>query len=539
MIHIAQVLFFAYHFLHTVNYIKQKMTQSNADIVKTIIAPVVGHVLPQGEDIRYDPDFEKIEAEITKLTSLHKNQQTDWKFVQKLSYQLLINRSKDLRLACWYSAALLKSEGYVQLVNVFELLGELFNHYGHCGFPLKPRARLAALNWLFDRIDFNHDDFFEKQSDKKLEQLINVLMACDAELNKQFGEDAPFLVSKIQQLRDIQRRQQDKPPELALTAMPAVPTGNPLAVMAPAVSAITEDSDSVRIARYLQEQSRVLIPYLLQKDLADPRAYLLTRSCAWLQISTAPTVNEQKITPLKPLTANKLQEYQQRLTAKEFTSLIPDLEMSLSKAPYWFDGHYWCAQALQALGHTEMAVHLRDYLRSFLVKFPELSTYCFDDGSPFMSAETEAWLYASTTEHPSGANSVDVLAEQVSDHPWHSALKTAQDNVRQNSKLLKQEMRGLQILANTAGNEREKVCWQLALVKFAQQHQRHDLATLILEDIYQLVCSFQLKDWEPQLFKEILQLWQCSLEKINSKQYQEKINEIKNNLYRLDISMAF
>lgn len=43
--------------------------------------------------------------------------------------------------------------------------------------------------------------------------------------------------------------------------------------------------------------------------------------------------------------------------------------MSLSKAPYWFDGHYWCAQALQALGHTEMAVHLRDYLRSFLVKF--------------------------------------------------------------------------------------------------------------------------------------------------------------------------
>ncbi len=344
MIHIAQVLFFAYHFLHTVNYIKQKMTQSNADIVKTIIAPVVGHVLPQGEDIRYDPDFEKIEAEITKLTSLHKNQQTDWKLVQKLSYQLLINRSKDLRLACWYSAALLKSEGYVQLVNVFELLGELFNHYGYCGFPLKPRARLAALNWLFDRIDFNQDDFFEKQSDKKLEQLINVLMACDAELNKQFGEDAPFLVSKIQQLRDIQRRQQqDKPPELALTAMPAVPTGNPLAVMAPAVSAITEDNDSVRIARYLQEQSRLLIPYLLQKDLADPRAYLLTRSCAWLQISAAPTANEQKITSLKPLTANKLQEYQQRLAAKEFAALIPDLEMSLSKAPFWFDGHCWCA----------------------------------------------------------------------------------------------------------------------------------------------------------------------------------------------------
>lgn len=540
MTHIAQGLFFTYHFLHTVNYIKQKMTQLNADIVKTIVAPVVGHVLPQGEDIRYDPAFEKIESEIAKLTSLHKTQQTDWKLVQKLSYQLLINSSKDLRLACWYSAALLKNEGYVRLVNVYELLGELFSRYGECCFPLKPRARLAALNWLFERIDFNADGFIEKQANDKIEQLINVLIACDSELNKQFGEDAPFLVPKIQQLRDIQRRQQqDKLPELAVVATPSVPQGNPLAVMAPAIGAITEDSDSVRIARYLQEQSRLLIPYLLQKDLADPRAYLLTRSCAWLLISTAPAANEQKITSLKPLTANKLQEYQQRLAAKEFVELIPELEMSLSKAPFWFDGHYWCAQALQALGHSAMAEYIRHYLSSFLRKFPELVTLRFDDNSPFMCVETQSWLSTATAEHSSNVSHVDVSADETIDHPWHCALKTAQENVRQNSKLLKQEMRGLQILANTAGNEREKVCWQLALVKFAQQYQRHDLATLILEDIYQLVCRFQLKDWEPKLFKEILQLWQYSLEKINSKQYQEKINEIRNNLYRLDISMAF
>ncbi len=540
MTHIAQDLFFTYHFLHTVKYyIKQKMTQSNASIVKTIIAPIVGHILPQGEDIRYDPDFEKIETEIAKLTSLHKNQQTDWKLVQKLSYQLLIDRSKDLRLACWYSAALLKSEGYVRLVNVFELLGELFGHYGECCFPLKARARLAVLNWLFERIDFNADDFIEKQTNDTIEQLINVLMACDFELNQQFGEDAPFLVPKIQQLRDIQRRQQqDKPSESAVATISSVPPGNPLAVMAPAISTITEDSDSVRIARYLQEQSRLLIPYLLQKDLADPRAYLLTRSCAWLQISTAPAANEQKITSLKPLTANKLQEYQQRLAAKEFAELIPDLEMSLSKAPFWFDGHYWCAQALQAQGHNEMAEYVRHYLNSFLVKLPELVALRFDDGSPFMSAETQNWL-STAAEHSIEVDQVDVSTDQISDPPWFSAFKTAQENVRKNSKLLKQELRGLQILANTAGNEREKVCWQLASVKLAQQYQRHDLATLILEDIYQLVCQFQIKDWEPQLVREILQLWQCSLEKINLKQHQDKINEIKNSLYRLDISIAF
>ncbi len=516
------------------------MTQSISGSIKAIMEPVIDHALPQGEDIRYDPDFEKVETEIAKLTSLHKDQQTDWKLVQKLSYQLLINRTKDIRLVCWYAAALLKAEGYVRLGNIYELVSGLFTLYGHCCFPLKSRARLAALNWLFDRIDFNADSFVEKQSHDAIELLINALIVCDAELKKQFGEEAPLLPPKIQQLRDIQRRQQqDKRPELVLAAIPSVSTANASEVIAPTVSSITEDSDSVRIARYLQEQSRLLIPYLLQKDLADPRAYLLTRSCAWLQISTIPVADQQKITPLKPLTANKLQEYQQRLAGKEFATLIPDLEMSLSKAPYWFDGHYWCAQALQALGYTEMATHLHCYLRSFLTKFPELSAFRFDDGSPFMSTETEAWLFASTTEQPSVANRPDDITEHPFKYPWHTALKTAQENVRQNSKLLKQEMRGLQILANTAGSEREKACWQLALVKFAQQYQRHDLAVLVLEDIYQLVCRFEIKRWEPLLVKEILQLWQCSLEKINLKQHQDKINEIKANLYRLDISMAF
>lgn len=521
----------------------------NNDNVDEIIAPTAGHLLPQGEDIRYDAEFEQVETEISKLTSLHKDQRTDWRLVQTLSRHLLVNSAKDLRLIAWYAAALLKNEGYNQLLTVYQIISEFLKNYGDSCFPLKPSARIAALNWLFERINFNENEFVEKQSNDALAQLVEALTSCDTELNKQFGEAAPFLQPKIQQLRDIQRRQQQDKSAVSPTVAQVLPTTGTLEMAAPVNSspvssspinnAISTESDSMRIARSLQEQSRLLIPYLLQKDLADPRAYLLTRSCAWLQISAAPAANEQKITPLKPLTANKLQEYQQRFAAKEFAVLIPDLEMSLSRAPFWFDGHYWCAQALQALGHSAMAEYVRHYLSSFLRKFPELVALRFDDGSPFMCAETEAWLYAATTENPSDVSHVDVSVDETIDHPWLSALKTAQENVRQNSKLLKQELRGLQILANTAGSAREKVCWQLALVKLAQQYQRHDLAALILEDIYQLVSHFQIEEWEPRLLKEILQLWQCSLEKLNSKQHPDKINEIKNNLYRLDISMAF
>ena len=311
------------------------------------------------------------------------------------------------------------------------------------------------------------------------------------------------------------------------TISPAVPT----------TTAITEEGDGVRIARYLQEQSRVLISWFLAKDIADPRAYLLTRSCAWLQIVSAPIADAQGITKLKPLSTNKLQEYQQRLAAKEYSSLIPELEISLSKAPFWLDGHHWCAQALDGLGHSEMAIHVRDYLRSFLNKFSSLIDLYFDDGSPFASESTKEWLSSSSAG--SDANHFSLTHNISENQPWLAALASAQENAKRDSSCLKQEMRALQILANAAESGRDKAMWQLSLAKFCQQSQRHDLAVLILEELYQSIELYRLQHWEPLLVKEVLLLWQTSLEKTNAKQHQNKINEIKTNLYRMDISIAF
>jgi type VI secretion system protein VasJ len=512
------------------------MKQPTDQMVASIIAPVIGHALPQGSDVRYEPDFERVESEIAKLTSVHKDHKTDWKLVQQLSYDLLTTRSKDLRVVGWFACALLKNHGAQQLPQVFTLLHGLLSQYWETCFPIKVRARLAALNWLVERIDCNDGHFAEKLTSDALISLIEALELCSGTLNEKFGDEAPFLQPKLQQLRDIQRRQRmDSTAVAPVIAAPAVNVTT--AVNAPSISAITEEGDSLRIARYLQEQSRLLITHFLSKDIADPRAFLLTRSCAWLQISAVPAADPQGLTKLKPLTANKLQEYQQRRSAKEFMALIPDLEISLSKAPFWLDGHHWCAEALEAIGQLQMAQHVRDYLRSFLTKFPALIDLRFDDGVAFASDETKAWLSVATAEPLASGGAFSQF--DTEEQPWAAALKTAADNVRHNSALLKQEMRALQLLANNAASGREKVLWQLALVKFCQQHQRHDLANVILEELYQFTAQFQLNLWEPPLAKEILQLWLHSLEKVNSKQHQEKISEIKTNLYRMDISIAF
>ncbi len=513
------------------------MKSNDIEMVNSIIAPVIGHAFPQGEDIRYNYDFEMVEAELAKLTSVYKGNRTDWKLVLQLSYELLTTRSKDLRIVCWYAYAQLKLDGLVRLPTVLFMLQKVIEKYWQRCFPVKISVRLATLTWLFERIDFNENKHAENLSSDELNLLIFSLKSCDEILNEKFNGEFSFLQPKLQQLRDIQRRQSMNIVEPVLTNPVSTNNVPVIEALVPVLSSITEDNDSIRIARYIQEQSRLLTSWFLSKDLADPRAYLLTRSCAWLQVVSAPLADAQGLTKLKPLTANKLQEYQQKLSAKEFAVLIPELEVSLSKAPFWLDGHHWCAQALDGLGHHQMANHLRDYLCSFLSKHPSLLELSFDDGSPFASETTKIWLSTASSEPM--VNCAVFSNSEDEQQPWLIALSMAQENINRDISCLKQEIRGLHILANTATSGRDKTMWLLTLATLCQQYQRHDLAVFILEDIHQYINQFRLNQWEPLLGKKVLQKLLLSLEKTNAKQHQEKIKEIKTNLYRMDISIAF
>ena len=512
------------------------MKLTDAGVMEAISSPLADHELSQGNDLRYESDFEEIEREIYKLNSVYKDSRTDWKLIQELGYIFLTKRSKDLRVFCWYALAQIKNNGFTQLIPILELIKCFLEQYWESCFPRKKETRLAALHWLFERIDFNENWYVDNLSNEELSSLIFSLGSCSEKLNDRLGERALHLIAKLQQLRQVKISK--KINNVESVAVCDIPKNNysANAMATSTMASVSEDEDYIRIARYLQEQSRLLISWFLNKDLTDPRAYLLTRSSAWLQLAVIPAADINGVTKLKPLTVNKLQEYQQRLATKEFAALIPDLEISLSKAPFWLDGHYWCYQALEGLGYHQMAGHIREYLRAFLTKFPELENLYFDDGTPFASDATKIWLSIKSNECIN--NPIFTHLDEV-DVPWTEALILAQENIKKDKSCLRAEIKKLQISANTASSDREKVMWLLALAKLCQQHQHYDLSVLILEDVYQFVEQFNINKWEPILAKEILRQLLFNLEKVNIKKHQEKINKIKENLYRIDISIAF
>lgn len=401
---------------------------------------------------------------------------------------------------------------------------------------------------MLTQLDADFTPFAEQADDHSLQAMMTTLDEADTLFGKLLGDDAPHLTPKRQQISDVHRR---KSIDKSAVSRPVAELGSTMvSVSDPSISqsvppslatltSIGSDADVQRMIRGVQDQSRLLIQHFLSKDIADPRAYLLVRACAWLQIAGVPVADANGMTRLKPLTANKLQDYQQRRQSKEYSQLLPELEISITKAPFWLDGHFWSAEALDALGFPLLAAQIKAIVQAFLQKYPNLLQYTFDDGSAFASDETKQWLEStSTTSTPVGM-AADVPSLSSDEQSWTIALKAAENSVRQSATELKSQMQLLQSSASTAPSRREQCMWLLALVSLCQQQQRHDVALAVLEQLAEMVERFQLMEWEPALAKQILQRWVQSLEKSGAKQYQEKITAIKTTLYRMDISIAF
>ena len=51
---------------------------------------------PAGSDVRYDPEFEELQAEIDKLSNPSATDGTDWNKVTKLASEILATKAKDI-----------------------------------------------------------------------------------------------------------------------------------------------------------------------------------------------------------------------------------------------------------------------------------------------------------------------------------------------------------------------------------------------------------------------------------------------------------
>ena len=110
---------------------------------------------PTGSDVRYDPVFEELQAEMGKLSSPLGISAMDWRKVVSLASEILNQKSKDLLVASYLAVALIythQAEGWgIGLKIYFDLLDQFWDSL----YPGKSRmrARLSAIEWWLERTE--------------------------------------------------------------------------------------------------------------------------------------------------------------------------------------------------------------------------------------------------------------------------------------------------------------------------------------------------------------------------------------------------
>jgi len=496
---------------------------------------------PAGAPARYEPEFEQLEAELAKQESLIA-ESVDWARVVELATLIIQDKSKDLLVAAYLARGLLETESYPGFSVGLKIINDMIEHHWEgMSPPLKRlRARATAVQWLAEKCGHIIGSKEPTPSQTEAVKLADAMARqIDGELMDKMGDNAPAMMEMNKHLK----RYKQIITHQAATPAPATPTKQaeidtasksesiaptestpaPRAATRPSATSakpivvgdIASDTDAKKVVRQLQEGGRKTAAYWINTKLSDPRPYRLNRVLVWLLLDQAPP-NTDGITQLNPPSADRLKFFNAQLAAKQYSSVIPELEQTIARAAFWLDGQRLVVNALQAMGpEYEVACNaIMTELCNLITRIPSLVDLKFSDGTPFADDSTQMWLENELSAQATSAETATV-GEAA---PWVETLKEAKSmaatgDITPAITLMKKN-------AATTSNVREQHFWRISLAELLLQTGNLDVAVPILEQLSNRLDDKNLSHWEPGLVAQTYKLL-CD-------GYQKQINKLKN-----------
>jgi type VI secretion system protein VasJ len=499
---------------------------------------------PCGESVRYDPDFELLEAQVQKLESFTR-QPVDWNLVVTLGKKILQQKSKDMLVASYMALGLLEREGFAGLSKAIACLEGMIAQYWPGLHPemKRLRARISALNWLAEKTG---SAVSQRETGPHEGAAVTACLAqisaLQSLLKEKIGSDAPDMMALLRPLQEHAQQVAPQPAALAPAAEPkSVPA--PPASYASAAAFSAAPIETLEDARRLLKDSTAAIRRALSvargKEPAGPAPYRLVRSLLWSEIDALPPVAEGK-SRIPPPPAHLRDRCRSLMEQASWSELLSEAESRVAEFPFWLDLHRMSDQALAGLGPSYAAARgaVKAELISLLNRLPELIELQFADGQPFADEATRRWI--STDLFPAGEEKVAAAAAPDLQSDFLADL-------RQQSRALLREgrpeeaMRLMQEAMRAASTERHKFLAQLELARLCLEAGQMKLALAHFEMLDEQMVRFVLELWEPELCVEALQAYWDALNQAAQASRQvtpemaRRADSIYNRLCKLDV----
>ena len=494
--------------------------------------------LPCGEDISLDPEFELLSDEIGKDKSLHGDQKTDWVVAYRLADSLL-TRSKDL----WSFAYGIVAAYHTRTAKdcaacIHSLTGLLPTQWQALHPSIKrPKRRVAPLKWMCDKFHSIADNTaFLHLSPTEISELNTAFaglqdaidsllpdneLSFSSILRAQLGSTAP-VSSKIDDVRPASRapaRQAGHEPQPIRTTLGEIEK-----------SSIIPSAALPQVIRTINENARQLGDHLLAINPQDERAYQLHRVATWSTLIQLPPSEANGLTQLScPVPTNLIDLYNAGVNEKRYSEILPQVERSASKAPFWFDGQHLIVKCLEGLSATLPANSIKHSLAQLVKRFPDILTLKFRDTRPFASPKTLTWIdsflpvvlgnspFGALGHAPGGVSAEPDEAKRLQD-----AIALSLENDFKS---------GLEVLGKVPpGKSRAFFRHCILKAKYCSASGQPRAAELVLISLIDKLKLWDLLDWEPELTAEAVSLL-LSL----SRQNREHDEELQSILHTISL----
>ncbi len=474
---------------------------------------------PTGSDVRYEPEFEELQAEIDKLSSPSASETMDWSKVEKLASEILATKAKDLLVASYFAIAQVHTNQVEGFAAGLGLYRDLLDQYWEGLFPAKKRmrGRIAAIEWWLEK---NEGALMSLEvaplPAERIEALRQDIQQIDNLLREHLDEP-PLLRPLERFLERVPIQAEEKPaPEPETPAAPeeapaAVPAAKPRETAPPSAppepGEIASAADAEKVLGAAIGSIRRAGAYLLRENLANAQGYRWRRMAAWSTVEAAPTATDGQtiVPPPDAGIRNVLEELKEK---GNWEALAESAEQRVPEFIFWFDLNRFVAEALAGLGDSYQDAHdvLCQETAVFVHRLAGVERLSFSDGTLFADADTQQWLKGISLG--GGAGMAEPVAGGGSEDggDMAEAIEKAQGLAKK--KKLAEAVLLLQEGLRRSFSRKQQLLWRLGLSQLLLNAKKPHLALPHLESVLQDIDRYGLEQWEPDLaLKGLKMVW--------------------------------
>ncbi|WP_025856738.1 type VI secretion system protein TssA [Pseudomonas sp. CHM02] len=455
-----------------------------ADTVKLLLTPIDPEQ-PAGHFDVEDETYQAIDQEMVKLGGLREGD-IDWPYIDEASRQYLATQCKHWRILGHLQVVWLRTRQWARWADALGLIAGMVELYWDSAYP-KP----GPTGYLNKR----------KQVQRLLGELVQVLPTLErSSFEPAYQAAAELALANLQRCvesakldpapLDALQRQLDKYSEPVVATEPARAATSGSALESAFFPSLKPQAPSNE-----REQRRAVLnmaEQINQQDPYDPTGYQLRRFGLWSHLRTAPPITRDRRTELTAVPKDIVDGYQDALNHNAIEpNLLLRIEKSVCASPYWLRGSYLAAQVASRLAMEEVAAAIRQTCERFVCRLPALLELCFSDGTPFVDAQTQAWI--------TGADQAQATSSPVQEYAGLRDELTTQLNTEGVEVVLLR----LQDLHATHDTPRQRSYATVIAADLLASRGLSWLADDLYASVARLMRETTAQGWEPELYRKV------------------------------------